>query len=167
MLPPPMPNRTCEGCGDPLAPEFCDPVCGNRYRIAHADPAVVEHWREMQRQRAREWAARNPEHVRTWKQANPELVRRAGRRRRALKNGVPSEPYTLIDLLERDGYCCHLCREKIDPTLSHPDPMCATVDHVVPLSRGGTDLRSNVAPAHLRCNLVKKDRPASELRLVG
>src|ERR1039458_4296540 len=123
MLPPPMPNRTCEGCGDPLAPDkrkdarFCTAGCQQK----------------------------------SWHVARPEKERQRGQRR-------------YWSNLEKERA---RSREKIDPTLSHPGPMCATVDHVVPLSRGGTDLRSNVAPAHLRCNLVKKDRPASELRQIG
>jgi hypothetical protein len=38
-----------------------------------------------------------------------------------------------------------------------------TIDHIVPLARGGTDARTNQQPAHLHCNRWKADRTADEL----
>ena len=66
----------------------------------------------------------------------------------------------LIDryvVFERDGWVCNICRTEIDRTLRCPDPLAATLDHVVPLSKGGQHVWSNVAPAHLYCNQQKAD----------
>jgi 5-methylcytosine-specific restriction endonuclease McrA len=51
----------------------------------------------------------------------------------------------------------------------YPDRRYPTIDHIVPLSVGGTDTRDNVQIAHLFCNLSKgANRGAPEqLRLVG
>lgn len=38
----------------------------------------------------------------------------------------------------------------------HPDPLCASIDHIVPLSQGGTNDLTNLQLAHLRCNLRKR-----------
>lgn len=44
------------------------------------------------------------------------------------------------------------------------DPDGATIDHIVPLSLGGSDEPANVATAHRRCNIRKGDQrvPHSE-----
>lgn len=55
----------------------------------------------------------------------------------------------------RDGWCCQLCGGPIDATLRSPDPGSASVDHVVPLARGGSHTQDNVQAAHLGCNVRK------------
>jgi 5-methylcytosine-specific restriction endonuclease McrA len=68
----------------------------------------------------------------------------------------------------RDGWVCHLCRKRVDKRLPWPDPMCATVDHLIPRSCGGSDEAVNLALAHFKCNMDKSDRAVGEqLRLVG
>jgi 5-methylcytosine-specific restriction protein A len=44
---------------------------------------------------------------------------------------------------------CHYCREYFPPTE-------LTMDHIVPLSRGGFTVKSNVAPCCKECNNQKK-----------
>lgn len=49
-----------------------------------------------------------------------------------------------------------------------PDPLAPTIDHVIPISLGGDDIRANVQLAHFRCNNVKGARgTAEQLALVG
>lgn len=55
----------------------------------------------------------------------------------------------------RDGGACGVCGEPVDGSLAYPDPMSATVDHIVPLVAGGTHEPGNVQTCHLRCNLRK------------
>lgn len=55
------------------------------------------------------------------------------------------------------GWKCGICHEDIDPALRYPDAMCATVDHIIPLSRGGEHVWSNCQPAHKHCNEEKAD----------
>jgi 5-methylcytosine-specific restriction endonuclease McrA len=40
-------------------------------------------------------------------------------------------------------------------------PGADSVDHLIPRSKGGTNDRSNLAPAHVACNARKGDRLAS------
>lgn len=44
---------------------------------------------------------------------------------------------------------CHYCEKKFKPT-------DLTMDHVIPISRGGKSTRSNVVPACESCNRQKK-----------
>lgn len=61
-------------------------------------------------------------------------------------------------LISRDGNACHICGVAVDVTLKHPDPLSASVDHVIPRAHGGSDDMANYALSHLRCNLVKNAR---------
>ena len=46
----------------------------------------------------------------------------------------------------------------IDPRLTRPNMMSASVDHRFPSSKGGSDDMSNLQLAHLLCNIKKRDR---------
>ena len=52
---------------------------------------------------------------------------------------------------------CQICNGKIDPWIKHPNNDSATIEHVIPLSKGGTHTWSNVVPAHWGCNRKKGD----------
>lgn len=53
---------------------------------------------------------------------------------------------------------CHICGKSIDYTLKYPDRQAFTIDHVIPLHRGGTDTIDNVKAAHAACNSTKRAR---------
>lgn len=70
------------------------------------------------------------------------------------------EPVDRLEVFQRDGWTCYLCDTELDPA-SHPfDLLSATVDHVIPLSRGGEHSMANVRCACLGCNSRKQDRAA-------
>lgn len=84
------------------------------------------------------------------------------RRRARLKGGGPIT-VTLEELGIRDGWVCvwsrnRLClaRSKvIDPELSGRHPEGATLEHLIPLSDGGTNAASNLAVSHRACNVKR------------
>lgn len=98
-----------------------------------------------------------------------EARRAAYHRRRALKRGASiGEPFTNEDIFERDRWACQLCGYVIDPEVKWPHPKSASLDHVVPLSRGGAHSRANTQLACLECNVRKGNRAAGEqLALLG
>lgn len=72
--------------------------------------------------------------------------------RYALTNGAPNaELFTLDEIYERDGRICHLCSKPVDRQQ-------ATMDHVIPVSKGGPHTRANVKLAHRGCNTRKGNR---------
>lgn len=83
-------------------------------------------------------------------------------RRRAQKLAAPTESFRHVDVYERDGWVCGICTDPVDPALRYPDPMSASLDHVVPLSLGGSHTMDNVRLAHLRCNTVRQARIDAE-----
>ncbi len=89
-------------------------------------------------------------------------------RLRALRYGAEYEPIRAQKVYERDAWRCGLCRKAINPDLLVPHPKAATVDHIVPLSKGGAHKYHNVQAAHFLCNSTKSDRSMDEqLLLVG
>lgn len=50
---------------------------------------------------------------------------------------------------------CSICGLPINYDIPSPNPWSFTVDHVIPITSGGTSDIENLAPAHRRCNLVK------------
>lgn len=99
-----------------------------------------------------------------------EAKRQSHRKRRAAKLAVLSERYVTAEIAERDGWRCQICKSVVPRDAKYPHPRSASVDHIVPLSQGGADVRANVQLAHLRCNVTKGARtsPAGDqLRLIG
>lgn len=55
------------------------------------------------------------------------------------------------EIWQRANGICHLCKLPVPRERFH-------VEHVIPLSAGGTNTADNLAPAHPRCNLKKGSR---------
>ena len=54
---------------------------------------------------------------------------------------------------------CALCGKPVDKSLKYPHPECATVDHIIPVSKGGhPSAIDNLQLAHFRCNRLKWDK---------
>jgi 5-methylcytosine-specific restriction endonuclease McrA len=60
-------------------------------------------------------------------------------------------------LFELHNWKCYVCREPINRRLRMPNYFAATVEHIVPLCKGGTHTWDNVVPAHAKCNFDKGD----------
>jgi 5-methylcytosine-specific restriction endonuclease McrA len=50
---------------------------------------------------------------------------------------------------------CGICGHDIDKSLKFPNLDSMTIDHILPLSNGGSHTLSNVQLAHLKCNVKK------------
>lgn len=175
-------RRVCPGCKtDKSLAEYtpgggrCRPCLARYMRQRYADDPVAA------RAQSGRWRAANPETVRAaaaqsraknvegqrvrmaqWRANNPELCRAARDRRRAREmNAAVGEDFTREEIFDRDRWVCGICEKPIDQALSYPDPMSASLDHVIPLARGGEHSRANAQAAHLRCNVRKGDRVAA------
>ena len=160
-------QRACAGCGVSLA--------GQRGPHTHCAPC-----RAAAREQARpaERACRvcgvifqplTANHFlcssRACKQA-PKTAR--NRRRRARQRQATVVVFDEHAIFERDGWRCHLCGGRIDRRTKFPHPRSASLDHVVPLARGGGHSPNNLRCAHLGCNSRKGDRAVGEqLLLIG
>lgn len=93
--------------------------------------------------------------------------RHKNRQRRLARKGATAVRYTLTKIGDRDGWKCHICGKKVDVNLSGMANAGPTIDHLVPVSAGGSDDEWNVALAHRICNLSRGAGGMVQLRLAA
>ena len=128
------------------------------YRAANADriraynAAYRADRRELLRERHRLWREANPEAAKAitarWKRANKAKVNAATHRRRTTLQGC-SEHHTAAEweaLLAATGHTCLWCGA---------NDVAMTKDHIVPVSKGGSNAVTNLQPLCKSCNSRK------------
>lgn len=100
------------------------------------------------------------EATRRWSRANPEKAAVSSHSHRARKHAAFVERVVPSVVYERDSWSCRICGDPIPKDAKSPDPLSASVDHRIPLSRGGEHSYSNCQASHLRCNVSKGNRVA-------
>jgi 5-methylcytosine-specific restriction endonuclease McrA len=162
--------RPCPYCKTPMAnPSRLQ--CGaaacrrqfnaDRMRIWQRDFAAAagrpynQNFAEQQRESRRRSVAR----LGTWRQRNPDQAATYdARRRMRIEQARTAETFLPRDVHARDEWTCQLCSLPIDATVAWPDLMSPSIDHRIPLSKGGAHSMANVQSAHLGCNLSKGDK---------
>jgi len=93
-------------------------------------------------------------------------VRKFNRQRRVRAAFVAA--VSPVEIFERDGWRCQLCRKALLRDAVVPHPLAPTIDHIVPLACGGSHEPRNVQAAHFMCNSRKRDGAANDqLRLIS
>lgn len=126
-------TKTCKECGD----KFITNLFACR-RVFCSDKCSTKHFRHT------------PAAILTRK--------RNAQTRRARLRGGKVESFNSVEIFVRDNWRCQVCGERVDAALSHPHPMSPSLDHTIPLAKGGTHERKNVQLAHLICNSRKSDQ---------
>lgn len=171
-------TKYCNGCQTekPVTDFYADrdEPSGLRYRCGACEREYLRiyHERNRDRQRAncRAWAARNPDKIAAMRRADrekfrekrlaqgreyrkrfPEKSREYVMRRRARKKQTSIGPVDYLRIWERDQGVCYLCGLSVDKRDCH-------YDHIIPLSKGGPHIESNIAVTHSWCNQNKSDR---------
>ena len=87
-------------------------------------------------------------------------IKDRGRGHREVKDGAIQIPFSTQEVLDKYGSICHICSLEID--LNAPRRVGIEgweeglqIDHVVPISKYGDDILSNVRPSHGKCNIRK------------
>lgn len=88
--------------------------------------------------------------------------RRDSHRHRARKFGCDYDPsITLKKLVKRDGLQCSICGGLCDwndhSWSKYSGPTYPSIDHIIPMSKGGGHTWNNVQVAHILCNSYKCD----------
>lgn len=126
--------RTCKDCGDSFTNQEHKTV-GRSNGHGRCVPCAVERKRKVARQQSR----------------------KSDRRRRARKK-LATDGITDRMIFDRDGWRCVYCKVlvRVCDGINFADPNMATIDHVIPLSKGGTDLAENKVCACRKCNCHDK-----------
>jgi 5-methylcytosine-specific restriction endonuclease McrA len=144
----PIPDRQCERCGQTYQSwhsrrKFCI-ECGPIAKIERNNERAQI---KRQQQNAEDGV--------------PNATGRDGRAMHILRKIHGCVPITMYEHINvrkvyvRDAWICGICGELIDKDARFPLPMSPSVDHIVPLTKGGAHLYANVQAAHLRCNIAK------------
>ena len=155
--------RNCEDCGSHFVTNksnrrFCSDICHNRAIRKRVGREVLtarvrcSHRKnpEPSRASARRFAWKHRERLRPKQRLHAKI--------RRIHKGNPSATAALwIAKCAYYGWRCHYCGAPLDIT-------SATIDHKIPVSLGGLDLFSNLAPACLPCNSSKRDRPYAKYK---
>lgn len=169
-VPKPTTERSCVVCGEIFSAKrdearFCSTRCSTRFRRLNPDGSCsTEGCRRTSEARGlcavcwkREGRAAGRITTDPW----DERRKANWHKRRAQKATTQVETLRPADIYERDIWLCGLCSTPVDPDVSWPDPQSASLDHISPLSKGGTHTYENVQLAHLSCNVSKGNRVAA------
>ena len=110
----------------------------------------------------KQWYLKNLEHYKKinklWRKANPEKCLINIQKRRALKFKAYVSKVIPYEIFYRDLFMCKLCNKPLDMKAKAPESLSPSIDHIIPLSKGGTHEPANCQAAHLRCNISKGNR---------
>ena len=82
-------------------------------------------------------------------------LRKSERLKRARSNGPFDADIDIYKLIERDGGRCYLCGDDVLFSYHYNDPKYPTIEHVLPISKGGSHSWDNVKVACRECNTRK------------
>jgi 5-methylcytosine-specific restriction endonuclease McrA len=143
--------------------------CGTRSgynRHLRLKEEVCQDCRDAQNEYDRKRFYENPElkRIRNRKHSNPEKKRSSWRRREAKRRGSFIEKYLDSEVLQKYGTKCYICKTEIDLNASRRSGIGSNwekglnIDHVIPISLGGSDTLENVRPTHVICNIKKGNK---------
>ena len=94
--------------------------------------------------------------------------RKSKSRRRARIRNVANDNINPFYVFARDGWTCQLCNVKTPKKLRGTfDNNAPELDHIIPISLGGTHTLENVQCSCRKCNGAKSNRPMGQLLLFG
>lgn len=142
------------------------------YRIKNREKCknLEKEWHKKNKDRARksrrDYYLNNREerdaYIKRWTQENPEMKRAQNRNRKArMKNAIGKHTAKeVLELLEKQEWICIGCK-----TLMSDKKGCKkkyTVDHIIPLVKGGSNFISNIQLLCMSCNSSKQDTDLEE-----
>jgi len=165
--------QSCKNCGGPLKEhardhtEFCSIACAAKYEhVETCRVCGVQHNRVGVQGRKGSMCKRCRR-----KAHNKQRTHTKGIAERAKKYGVLRVKYCRNEIFVRDQWKCQLCncclRRKwtFNRKTLVPHHRNATIDHIVPMSKGGDDAEWNVQACCLACNGKKGARTKGQSRL--
>ena len=120
----------------------------------------------------KEWLENNPEYMKKQRENNPERNKEYNRRWNKTEKGKANKQRehvtqrvngkdilnTLtaeewLDILKQHNYKCAYCGKDLFTLFTRPER-----DHIIPISKGGNNIKDNIAPACHSCNSKKHNK---------
>lgn len=139
------------------------------WRIARETRKEANHRKDFCIVCGKEYETYNPAQKTCSKECGKKLAR-AHKHKRIPKSQLVDKDITLEALYRRDSGVCYLCGEPCDwndKTDKTVGPTYPSIDHMVPISRGGLHAWTNVKLAHFECNWKKSDALLPSLSSTG
>lgn len=142
----------CKECGEilPLSLHIQALYCSDQCRKA-VKHRVNNAWRRANKEIAYGYYKR-------WAAKNYDIVSAHRHKRRAMEKFAFVEEVDSTLVYERDGWRCGICGGSISPSKRWPDSGSVTLDHIIPISKGGRHEYANCQAAHFGCNSRKGSR---------
>jgi 5-methylcytosine-specific restriction endonuclease McrA len=161
--------RPCDNCSAPYLPRlpqsrFCSHSCR---RAQKPRPYKVRRDLRQCSDCGAEFIANHRKKVRCKRCIGKKYGRAKSHAARAKRLGLPRD-YSVksLKVFARDRWRCCLCGCKTPKRLAgKSQPLSPTVDHIVPISKGGGHTWDNVQLACHQCNMKKHARVRGQLRL--
>jgi 5-methylcytosine-specific restriction endonuclease McrA len=177
----PLATHNCEHCGKHFATNYVKPrFCSKQCRQIVNKIEGKTRFERKQQQKYPGGIRTTPcswcKEPRTWKIGesvitayHPKCTIEARRARYRIKTVKRQSQLQKPSRLAADevvrvyGSNCAICNDPIDLALKRTSPRGLTVDHWIPLSKGGSDNISNLRPAHWSCNRKKSNKLPEEV----
>lgn len=136
----------------------------NRKKLSAANAKIYAENREEILAKHRAYYEANKEkrdaQIKTYRKSHPEVGQAASSRRRAKLAAAPINDFTRAQwesVKEHYDYRCVYCPDTCWRCQRRKHQL--TIDHIIPISKGGSHTVSNIAPACSRCNKKKNAGP--------
>lgn len=139
------------------------------WRIARETRKEANHRKDFCIVCGKEYETYNPAQKTCSKECGKKLAH-AHKHKRIPKSQLVDKDITLEALYRRDSGVCYLCGKKCDwndKTDKSVGPAYPSIDHMIPIAKGGLHAWTNVKLAHFECNWKKSDALLPSLSSTG
>ena len=140
-----------------------------KWRIAREARKEANHRKDVCIVCGKEYETYNPAQKTCSKECGKKLAH-AHKHKRIPKSQLVDKDITLEALYRRDSGVCYLCGKKCDwndKTDKSVGPAYPSIDHMIPIAKGGLHAWTNVKLAHFECNWKKSDALLPSLSSTG
>lgn len=153
----------CQACRRERAIRYCE-QCGREFRSVRRSRASAQRCADGQ-ERTRFCSKGCAGRFRSLSPGERKAKKQAQTRARRALVASSWDGVTDQQIFARDDWECQIAGCGLGPLrrdLLWPDALSPSIDHLVPLSLGGTDIASNKRAAHLYCNVARHNRMSPE-----